>query len=65
MIEALYTTAQAAAYLGVSVRRVRVLASHRGLGRRIGRAIVFTDADLAAMRDRRVGRPPKTSTGGG
>ena len=60
MTENLYTTAEAAALLGVSQRRVRVLAGHRGIGRRIGRAIVFTDADLRAMRDRPVGRPPKT-----
>lgn len=65
MTAPLYTTAEAAALLGVSQRRVRVLAGHRRLGQRFGRAILFTAADLAAMRDRRVGRPRKTTAGGG
>ena len=54
----LYTTREAAAYLGVHVTRVRQLAA-TGIGTRVGRDWVFTAADLAAMAARRtaVGRP--------
>lgn len=57
----LLTAPQAAERLGVSPGRVRQLAVARGVGKRVGRDWIFTEADLAAMTDRRPGRPPQTS----
>lgn len=45
----LHTTRAAAAYLGLSVQRVKQLASALGVGQRIGRDWVFTDADLTRL----------------
>jgi predicted RNase H-like HicB family nuclease len=53
-----YTSAEAAALLGISVRRVQALARARGVGRRHGRALLFTKDDLDALRERKPGRPP-------
>ncbi len=48
-----YTAEQAADMLGISPRRVRELAADRGLGTRMGaRLLVFTAADVDAMRER-------------
>lgn len=59
--EKLYTVANAAAELGISERRVRELAAERTLGTRLGaRLLVFSAAEVEAMRERRpVGRPPQ------
>jgi hypothetical protein len=53
----LYSTSQAAVQLNISSRRVRALAKSRQLGITIGRAWVFTQADIDAMRKRVNGRP--------
>jgi predicted ArsR family transcriptional regulator len=54
-----YTTAAAAALLGISERTVRHHVQRLGLGWRTGRDIVLSPADLALIRTRRgkVGRP--------
>jgi hypothetical protein len=57
----LYTTGQVAAVLGISARRVRAIAKSRK-ARHVGRAWIFTAADLAAMRGRRDGRPRRSSS---
>ncbi len=54
----LVTTSQAAAMLGISPRRVRYLAAARSLGMRVGRDLLLSPADIAAMCDRPPGRPP-------
>jgi predicted RNase H-like HicB family nuclease len=53
-----YTSHEAAALLGISVRRVQALARSRGVGRRHGRALLFSQKDLDALRERKAGRPP-------
>jgi predicted RNase H-like HicB family nuclease len=53
-----FTSAEAAALLGISVRRVQALARARGVGRRHGRALLFSQDDLDALRERKPGRPP-------
>jgi predicted RNase H-like HicB family nuclease len=52
-----YTSHEAAALLGISVRRVQALARSRGVGRRHGRALLFSQDDLEALRKRKAGRP--------
>jgi hypothetical protein len=55
------TTAQVAAELGMQPQSVQKLARKRGLGTRIGQPptspLVFTPAEVEALRDRRVGYP--------
>lgn len=58
----LYTTADAAANLGISIRRVQQLAASRELGTRVGRDILFAAADIEAMRERTPGRPVGITT---
>ncbi len=47
----------AAKMLGVSVRRVQALAKSRSIGRRLGRYLMFTAADIEALRPGLPGRP--------
>lgn len=51
------STLQAALALGISDRRVRALAASRGLALRIGQNLMFTREEIAAMRERKPGRP--------
>jgi predicted RNase H-like HicB family nuclease len=53
-----FTSQEAAALLGISIRRVQALARSRGVGRRHGRALLFSQEDLNALRERKTGRPP-------
>lgn len=53
----LMTTEQMAGQLGVSVRRVRAIASARGIGWSIGRDTLFRPEDIEAMRPGKPGRP--------
>lgn len=50
--------------LGVTRQRVWQIARARGLGRKVGHALLFTQADLKAMRAR-AWWPRKNSTEGG
>jgi hypothetical protein len=53
-----YTTATAAAKLGLCPRQVGQLARQHGLGRKVGRDWQFTNEDLRMMKRRpKVGRP--------
>jgi hypothetical protein len=55
-----YTTATAAAALGLTPRQVGHLAKLHGLGQKIGRDWQFTPAEVRRMRKRpTVGRPRK------
>ena len=56
----LYSSEDAARYLGVSPQRIRQLAA-AGAGTKVGQDWVFTEADLQKMdrRNRKVGRPKK------
>jgi hypothetical protein len=56
----LYSTEEAAHTLGVVPQRVRALAAHRGVGMKVGRAWVFTAADILKLKPGRIGRPAKT-----
>lgn len=56
-IEGLYTTQSAARELGIDQSRVKRMAATRGLGRKLGRAWLFSREDLEAMRSRKRGRP--------
>jgi len=56
------TTAQVARLLGVTPRRVRQLAVSRNVGHKHADRWAFSAEDVAAMRDRPVGRPPKERT---
>ncbi len=61
--EELWSTTQAADYLGVTRQSVHELAQRGQVGRRVGRAWVFTKAELDAwLAKPRVkgGRPPKS-----
>jgi hypothetical protein len=55
------TTAQVAAELGMQPQSVQKLARKRGLGTRVGKPptspLVFTPAEVEALRHRRVGYP--------
>ena len=54
----LWTTAEAAKEIGVSVRRVRQIAAGQEVGFRQGRDIVFNDREIESMKVRKpVGRP--------
>ena len=56
----IYTTATAAAALGISPRQVGHLAKLHGLGRKLGRDWQFTAAEVRTMKRRpTVGRPKK------
>ncbi len=57
LLLSLRTTAQAAAELGISRRRVQALVKSRKLGWRIGQEIVLRPEDMAALRERQPGRP--------
>jgi hypothetical protein len=55
-----YTTATAAAALGITPRQVGHLAKLHGLGRKVGRDWQFTPAEVRQMKRRpTVGRPAK------
>lgn len=54
-----YTTNEAAAMLGITPGRLRQLATGRRAGKRTIEGWRFTDADIAALRDRPAGRPPR------
>jgi len=55
-----YTTATAAAALGITPRQVGHLAKLHGLGRKLGRDWQFTPAEVRRMKARpSVGRPRK------
>ena len=55
-----YTTATAAAALGLTPRQVGHLAKLHGLGRKLGRDWQFTPAEVAKLKRRpTVGRPKK------
>lgn len=57
---ALLTTKQVADTLGLTVQRVNALARARGLGTLLTPQMrVFTEDDVAAMRDRPIGRPKR------
>lgn len=50
-------TAEVAAILQITKRRVQQLAQSRGLGIRVGNSIAFTFDDVANMAHREPGRP--------
>lgn len=59
----LYSTAEVAGRLGISPARVRQLAraahaTGQGIGRRLGRDWLFTDADVTALERRNTQRGP-------
>jgi excisionase family DNA binding protein len=56
-MEKLYSTAEAAKILGISVIRVQKLAQEGRMGRKIGRDWVFNDDDLEAVKNRPTGYP--------
>lgn len=53
------TTREVAERLGVSPRRVTALAKSRDIGRQVGRDWLFSENDVAALRERKPGRPRK------
>lgn len=58
----LMTTADVAAELGISERRVRALAAARNVGWQPGQGVwVFRPADIEMLRIRRPGRPSRAS----
>lgn len=59
--ESLMTSAEVAQRMGVSQRRVLALAKSRGLGRKIGRSVMFRDEDIIALSPGPVGRPPRSA----
>lgn len=65
VLHSLMTSGQVAERLGVQRQQVWRLAKSRGLGWHIGRDIIFTPVELAAMQDRRPGRPPKPEASDG
>lgn len=54
-----YSTKEAAVELGISVARVKQIREALGVGRLVGRNLVFTDADLDRMRQRNTSPGPK------
>ena len=54
-----YTTAEIAALLGLSPRRVRVIAARLRVGSRRGHDHIYSEADLAYIKANRWIRPPK------
>ena len=66
MEQELWSTQQAADYLGVTRQAVHALARRGEVGRQVGRAWVFTRAELDAWIDKPRplgGRPPKVPAG--
>jgi len=66
MADELWSTQQAADYLGVTRQAVHALARRGEVGRQVGRAWVFTRAELDHWRDKPRplgGRPPKAPAG--
>lgn len=60
-VPALASTEDVAKELGISVRRVRALASSRGVGQIVGNSLAFTPQDIDALRQRRpAGRPSRS-----
>lgn len=60
-VPTLASTEDVAKELGISVRRVRALASSRGVGQSVGNSLAFTPRDIDTLRERRpAGRPPKS-----
>ncbi len=62
----LWSTQQAADYLGVTRQAVNALAKRGEIGRQVGRAWVFTQAELDAWINKprpQGGRPPKRGAG--
>ena len=59
--EELWSTQQAAEYLGITRQSMHDLANRGQVGRRVGRAWVFTKAEIDAWlaKPRTTGRPPK------
>lgn len=55
------TSGEVAERLGISRRRVTELAKSRGVGTQVGRDWLFSENDVAAMRDRKPGRPRKVT----
>lgn len=53
--------ADVARELEVTERRVQALASSRHVGRKVGRDWRFSDRDIDAMRERKAGRPRKST----
>ncbi len=60
---AMYSTKEAAVELGLSVPRVTQLRKALGIGRIVGRSVVFTEADIETMRQRDTQRGPKPKKG--
>ena len=58
----LWSTNEAADYLGVRRQSVHGLAKRGEIGKQVGRAWIFTKAELDAWltKPRKVGRPPKS-----
>lgn len=60
-VPALVSTEDVARELGISVRRVRALASSRHVGQIVGNSLAFTPRDIDTLRERRpAGRPSKS-----
>lgn len=60
-VPTLASTEDVAKELGISVRRVRALASSRGVGQTVGNSLTFTPQDIDVLRERRpAGRPSKS-----
>lgn len=55
--EQLQTTKEVAEKLGVTSRRVLALAADRNVGRRFGKAVMFSGEDVERLRPGPVGRP--------
>ena len=53
------STADAAATLGLSRRHVQLIAGQLGLGARVGRTIILSPADIAAMAARNTRPGPR------
>lgn len=58
MIAELRTCNQVAELFGITPGRVRQLAQRRGVGHKIGREIIFTPADVAALQPGKPGIRP-------
>jgi len=56
------TTSDVANDLNISVPRVHQLARSRHVGERRGKALLFSQKDVDAMRDRKPGRPKRNMT---
>ena len=55
----LYSTKEASNEVGISIARVKQLRRDLGVGRMVGRSVVYTDADLDRMRQRNRTPGPK------